>query len=101
MKSALKISIKPMTETAAKKEMDTMADDDVGTGDSPAEEKAETPEFEKYELDNAVRVLHEAAEIKQDAALMKAIAPMLEKKKKAINSLDDLKAVAKEKTGGY
>lgn len=59
-----------------------------------AEEKGE---FDKYELECAVDTLQKAMEIKNNAALMKALEPMLEKKKKAINSIDDLRAVAKEK----
>lgn len=65
----------------------------------PAEEAAEPKEFEKFELEQAVRTLHEAEEIKQNASLMKAIGPMLDKKSKAIKSLDDLRALAKSKLG--
>lgn len=79
------------------KSLDKMADRKMGMVDSPKEEAGESKKFEKYELENAVRTLHEAEEIKQDAELMKAIQPMLDKKSKAIRSLDDLRAVAKEK----
>lgn len=101
--SALKISIKPMDEGDAEKEM-KKATPQKAINDMPApvsedssEEETESPEFEKYELEDAVRTLTQAAEIKHNAPLMKAIGPMLDKKKKAINSLDDLRAVAKDK----
>lgn len=90
MKSALKLNIK--SETKPKKE-------DVGMGDSPAEEMAESKEYEDYELTNAVDTLHKAEEIKQDASLMKAIAPMLDKKEKAVKSVADLRKIAKDKFG--
>ncbi len=85
-KSGVKIKVQ-----FAEKPVDSMEEG------SPAEETAEPKEFEKYELEQAVRTLHEAEEIKQNAALMKAIEPMLETKSKAIKSLDDLRAVAKAK----
>lgn len=94
-KSGVKVKIqfaeKPPTEDMP---------DDVGLGDTPEEEAGETKEFEKYELENAVDTLHKAEEIKQNPALMKAIGPLLDKKSKAVKSLDDLRAVAKEKLAG-
>lgn len=66
---------------------------------APAEEATESKEFEQHELDDAVSTLQKAMEIKHNAALMKAISPLLDRKKKAIKSLDDLRAVAQEKMG--
>jgi hypothetical protein len=91
MKSALKINIKK----EAKKEMAKPAE--VAAEATPMEEPGESKEFEKYELEDAVNTLQKAMEIKHNEALMKAIEPMLERKKKAITSIDDLRAVAKEK----
>lgn len=100
-KSALKVSIKfgPKEKMNMKEAPMDDAPEDVGLGDTPEEEAAESPEYEKYELEEAVRVLTQAAEIQHDAKLMKAIQPLLEKKSKAVKSLDDLRAVAKEKLG--
>jgi len=100
MKSALSISMKPMEKKESsmleKMTKKAMPADEAS---SEEEEAAEAKAYEKFELDEAVATLHKAAEIKQDADLMKAIGPMLERKKKAINSIDDLRAVAKEKAG--
>lgn len=95
MKSALNVSMKK-EEPAYKKAK--QIEEDI------AEEAADDPnvsnQYDKYECENAVRTLHEAEEIKQNAALMKAIEPMLEKKSKAIKSLDDLRSVAKKMGDG-
>lgn len=96
MKSALKISIKKMPASEAAKAMEEETTEE-GAGHNAEEESME---HDKMECEDAVATLMKAAEIKHNASLMKAIQPMLDKKKKAITSLDDLKAVAKEKTGG-
>lgn len=61
-----------------------------------AEEKKEG-EYEDYELESKARCLMEAEEIKQDPKLMAALKPYLEKKAKAINSISQLREVAKKK----
>lgn len=53
--------------------------------------------FYKHELESAVRTLQEACEIKKDEKLMEALQPLLKKK---IKSLEELRAVAKEKMYG-
>lgn len=99
MKSALKISIKKEPMAMAKKEMKMM--DDSTEESAPEEGTADDAdkEFEQYELEDACHTLQKAMEIKHNPALMAAIAPMLDKKKKAINSIDDLRKVAKDKAG--
>ena len=99
MKSALKISIKKEPMATAKKEMKMM--DDSAEESAPEEGTADDAdkEFEQYELEDACNTLQKAMEIKHNPALMAAIQPMLDKKKKAINSIDDLRKVAKEKVG--
>ncbi len=52
--------------------------------------------FEKYEIEDAVRTLIRAEEIKQDAKLMAACSGHLEKQKKAIDSVAGLKKKAAE-----
>lgn len=56
----------------------------------------DTEECDEYEVDEAVRTLIKAEEIKQDKKLMAACVAQLDKKKKAINSIDGLRAKAKE-----
>ena len=99
MKSALKISIKKMPMEAAKKDMKMM--DDASEESAPEEGTSEDAdkEFEQYELEDACHTLQKAMEIKHNPALMAAIQPMLDKKKKAINSIDDLRKIAKDKAG--
>lgn len=63
-------------------------------GDDKDEKKKE---YDKYELEDAVRTLERAAEIRADAKLMKALGPFLDKKIKAIKSLDELRGVARGK----
>jgi len=59
--------------------------------------------YDKYELENACDTLLKAEMIKQDAKMMEALKPYLEKKAKAtqeltkITSIDGLKKVAKKK----
>lgn len=67
------------------------------TGEVVGEPDAkDEPEFDKYELEDAVRTLERAAEIRQDAKLMAALGPHLDKKVAAIKSLDDMRAAAKK-----
>lgn len=47
--------------------------------------------FEKYELEEAVKALAKAEEIKADTKLMKAIQPELEKKYKAYMGLEEMR----------
>lgn len=61
------------------------------------EEKKEKEGYEDYELESKARCLMEAEEIKQDAKLMEALKPYLQKKAKAISSIAELKEVAKKK----
>ena len=53
--------------------------------------------YDEWELDDAVRTLIRAEEIKDDEPLMKAIKPHLDKKVKAVKSIADLKRIASEK----
>lgn len=59
--------------------------------------------YDKYELESACDTLLKAEMIKQDAKMMAALKPYLDKKAKAtsaltkIDSLDKLKAVKKQK----
>lgn len=63
----------------------------------PMELKSEKKDgFEKYEIEDAVRTLIRAEEIKQDAKLMAACSESLSKQKKAIDSVAGLKAKAAE-----
>ena len=60
--------------------------------------------FDEWAIDSAVRTLLEAEEIKQDKEKMKYVHPLLQEKmdktKKAIDSLEKLRSVAKEKRDG-
>jgi hypothetical protein len=51
--------------------------------------------YDDWFLKNCAEKLLEAEEIKQDAKLMKALKPLLEKKSKAVKSLDDLRQAAR------
>lgn len=54
--------------------------------------------YDEYEIKDAVRTLMEAEEIKADSEKMKYVKQCIEKKKKAINSIADIKAAYKEKS---
>jgi len=58
--------------------------------------KKEYGKYHKYEVERWVDVLMEAEEIKKDAEKMKYVQMCADKKKKAISSIADLKAKAKE-----
>ena len=60
-------------------------------------EKKKDGEYDKYELESACDTLTRAEEIKADKKLMKALGPYLEKKKKAITSIEELRGVARKK----
>lgn len=65
--------------------------------EKPVDPKSEKEgEFEKYEIEDAVRTLIRAEEIKQDPKLMAACTSHLEKQKKAINSISGLRKKAAE-----
>lgn len=63
------------------------------------EEKKEYGKFDKWEIESAARTLVEAEEIKADKEKMKYVKMCMGKKhmaeKKVIESLDDLRALAK------
>ena len=62
-------------------------------------EKAVNPStkgMDDYELKSKAQTLMDAAEIQADAELMKKLKPYLDKKSKAIKSLDDLRKRASE-----
>ena len=63
------------------------------------EEKKEYGKYDKWEIENAARTLVEAEEIKADKEKMKYVAMCMKKKvvaeKKAIESIDDLRKLAK------
>lgn len=59
--------------------------------------KKEYGKYDKYEVENWADTLMKAEEIKQDAEKMKYVKQCLAKKKTAINSIADLRAVAQEK----
>lgn len=66
---------------------------------SPTEEKEEKKEYGKYseyDIKDAVRTLLEAEEIKADKEKMKYVEMCIKKKKKAINSISDLRERAQE-----
>jgi hypothetical protein len=52
--------------------------------------------IDKWEVENALETLLKAKEIEHNPKLMAALAPLLKKKRKAIESLDDLRARARE-----
>lgn len=68
---------------------------------TPIDEKSEKKygKFDEWEINCAVRTIIEAEEIKADAEKMKYVAPLLKEKvqgmKRAISSIDDLRALAK------
>lgn len=55
------------------------------------EMESEDKEMEDYEIDDCVRTLIRAEEIKSDSKKMAKIRQALEKKKKAINSIQDMR----------
>lgn len=59
------------------------------------EEKKEG--YSQYELEECVRVLEKAKDIRADAEKMEAVKEFIEKKVKKISSLADLKDIAREK----
>ena len=59
--------------------------------------KLKKSKYDKWELEDAVRTLERAEEIKMDKALMKALGPFIKDKKKAIMSLDQLRKIAVQK----
>lgn len=52
--------------------------------------------YDKYEIENCMDTLIRAEEIKQDPEKMKQVSKLMGKKKKAISSIDDLRAAAQE-----
>jgi hypothetical protein len=64
---------------------------EVANNAAPKAEKAK--KIEEYEIDDAVRTLLQAEEIKQKPELMKLVSKKLQAKKKAINSLADLQKI--------
>lgn len=48
------------------------------------------PRMDDYELDEAIRTLSKAEEIKADGGMMKKIKPLLDKKYKSIEALKEL-----------
>jgi len=56
------------------------------------EKKKPYGKYEEYEIKDAVRTLMEAEEIKADKEKMKYVRMCIAKKKKAINSIDDLRS---------
>ena len=65
---------------------------------SKEEEKKEKEygKYDKYEIEGAVRTLMEAEEIKNNKEKMKYVQMCLNKKKKVINSIADLRAKHQE-----
>ena len=53
--------------------------------------------FDDWEINDMTRTIIEAEEIKQDPEKMKAIQGALDKKVKAVKSIDDLKSVKAER----
>lgn len=59
-----------------------------------AAERKEYSGYEKYEVESWADTLQRAAEIINDAKKMKAVSTCLEKKKKSIKTLEQLRALA-------
>lgn len=73
--------------------------------DTGGEDEKEEKSFDKYEVEDGLRTLIKAEEIKANKALMKEISAHAGSMKKVISSLSDLKkaykdVVAKEKSEG-
>jgi len=68
--------------------------------DAPVEEagkmKKKYGKYDDYEVEGWARTLMEAEEIKADKEKMKYVQMCIEKKKKAINSIDDLRSKREE-----
>lgn len=94
MKSGL--SLKIGNDKPAAKKPKKIADAVEG---SPEEEAGESPDYEQHEVDNAADTIMKAHEHMANPKMMKQVNPILDRKKKAITSLDDLRAIAKTKTG--
>ena len=77
----------------------------AGMEEGKAHEQAESKEYEKYEIEDAVNTLIKAEEIKADADLYKCCQDHMSKKSGHIStamgkkpgSLDELKSIAKKK----
>lgn len=82
-----------MATKKKKVETETVAEMTPMKGEIMQEKKG----YDEYELEDAVRTLCRAEEIKADKKLMKALTPHLGKKVKAINSVAELRNVAKTK----
>lgn len=63
----------------------------------PKDEGKKEGEFDKYELEDAVRTLERAEEIKANSKMMDALQPMLQKKMQHIKSVSALRKVASKK----
>ena len=72
---------------------------EMATSVKSKEEKKEYGKYDKWEIENAARTLVEAEEIKADKEKMKYVKMCMMKKhtaeKKAIESIDDLRALSK------
>lgn len=109
-KSFLSVAISMGKPAKTLSEMDNPKVEDApgGMADAAAEPAAESKAYDEFELKDKARTLQDAEEIKADPELMKALQPYLSKKASAlegmkshIKSMDDLKAVAKEKVKPY
>lgn len=69
---------------------------EVKVSASPLSEKEEC-EPSKWEIEGWARTIIEAEEIKGDSEKMKLVQPFLDKKVKAIRSIDDLRKLANKK----
>lgn len=71
-------------------------------GGEEEESEKEYGKWDKWEIESAARTIIEAESIKADKEKMKYVAECMKKQadgmKKAISSLDELKAVAKKKS---
>lgn len=68
------------------------------------EEKEKYGEYDKWQVEDWARAIQTAEEVKADPEKMKYVLPMLKQKigaleslKKSISSIDDLRAIAKDK----
>lgn len=68
----------------------------MSCGCSPVK-PGEKKKIDQYEVEDAVRTLIRAEEVKGNAELMKLVGAEVNKKKKAINSIADLKVAREEK----
>jgi hypothetical protein len=59
--------------------------------------KEKKDKYDEWEIRNAVDTLIRAEEIKANKKLVALAQKELDKRKKAINSIDDLRAIAKDK----